>query len=154
MRIAILAVVLVAGIVFFRYRATMAETVESPVSGSAAVMLSAQELRKLKDLGAKGNCEAAHRVSRYYSYVLNDFDQTLPWLRIAASCPNANAKAELIYQLLSPIDKGESDKEIDQLVLELEKIDPGQAQAARTEIETTRAKRAKGKSVDEVSGHR
>jgi hypothetical protein len=153
MRIVVLAVALFAGVIFFRYRST-GETVESPVSGSAAFMLSAQELRKLKDLGEKGDCEAAHRVSLYYTDVLNDFDQALPWLRIAARCPNANAKAELIYQLLSPIDKGESDKEIDQLLLELEKIDPSQAQAARTEIDATRAKRAKGKSVDEVSGHR
>jgi len=64
----------------------------------------------------------AQRVSLYYTDVLNNFDQALPWLQIAAKCPNANAKAELVAVLPEiSVGTGEVSKEIDQLVQELEK---------------------------------
>lgn len=138
MRILIVAVALVVGVLFFWHVSTGGEAVQAPISPSSASLLSDQELQKLKALASKGDCKAAFKVNRYYSDVLNDFDQALPWLRIAARCPNANAKAELVYLLLTPIGKGDSASEIDQLVLELEKIDPSQAQAVKKEVEARR----------------
>lgn len=140
MRVVIVVVAIAAGIFFFlRHTTTEGGAMQPPVSPSSTFLLSDQELQKQKDLGTKGDCEAAFRVSHHYSFVLNDFDQALPWLRIAARCPNGNAKAELVYLLLGPKDKGEVAQEIDRLVLELEKVDPSQAQAVKKEVEMRRA---------------
>lgn len=88
----------------------------------------------LKDLARKGDCDAALRVHRHYLDVILDLDQARPWLRIAARCPCVNAKAELVYLLLPPHGTSKDANEIDQLVLDLEKIDPTVAQKVKEEV--------------------
>ncbi|MFG6443317.1 hypothetical protein ACG0Z3_21720 [Roseateles sp. LKC17W] len=114
--------------------------VTDPAQSSATIFqIPAGELEALKQVGKTGDCAAAYRLAHHFSFALNQRDDAIYWLRIAARCPNADAKAELVYMLLGPSDKGEIAQEIDQLVLELEKTSPGQAQEVKKEVALRRA---------------
>jgi hypothetical protein len=125
-----------AALIYFVYHKSVGDNVVA--SPSEAFLLSEEELIRHKSLASEGDCDAAYKVSNHYSFVLNDFDASLPWLRLAARCSNPNAKAELVYLLLK-MDKGQKfDSEIEQLIAGLEKIDPQQAENAKRELQTKR----------------
>ena len=108
---------------------------EFVTSPSKSFDLSEEELKKQKALASGGDCDAAYKLGNYYAFVLNDFNASLPWLRQAARCPNANAKADLVYLLLKLDKKKVFDDEIEQLIADLEKVDPQQAENARRELQ-------------------
>ncbi len=109
------------------------------LSGNSAFLLSAQQLKQQEDLARNGNCDAALKVSHYYSFGQHKLAKALLWLRLAARCPNANAKAELVYMLLQQPRQVDVANEIDRLVAELKPIDAAQALAVEQEVNRSRA---------------
>lgn len=133
---ALIAIFAAAVLIYFLYYKSVGDDIVT--SPSKSFQLSGEELIRQKTLASGGDCDAAYKVSNHYTFVLNDFDASLPWLRLAARCPNANAKAELVYLLLK-MDKGQVyDSEIEQLIAGLDRVDPQQAENARRELQAKR----------------
>lgn len=108
---------------------------QAPTSPALTMRLTDQELPALKGLASGGDCGAALRVARHYSFVLNDFDGAISWLRLAAKCPAPETKAELAYLLLGAMSRLGVAEEIESLIVEIHAASPGLAEEVRKELQ-------------------
>ena len=113
---------------------------QAPISPALTMRLTDQELPALKGLAGSGDCSAALRVSRHYSFVLNDFDAAISWLRLAAKCPAPEPKAELAYLLLAAKARPGIAEEIESLIVEIRAANPDLAKEVRKEVQTRSGK--------------
>lgn len=112
-----------------------------PQSSVTAFLIPEGKLDETRQAAKNGNCYAAYNMGQHFLFALNQSDNAIYWLRLAAQCPHAEAKAALVYMLLDDTKDAEIDKEIDSLVVELEKIDAVRAQHIREEIAYSRENR-------------
>jgi hypothetical protein len=132
-------VIAVAGLAFLiAGRAAVAADAPEGVTGASYFLLSPQKLKAQKDLASKGDCKAALRVSHYYSLTQSDYAQALIWLRLAAKCRDADAKAELVYMLLQLPDQNQVSHEIDGLVMGIKRINAPLAKEVESEVHSKR----------------
>ena len=117
---------------------------QAPTSPALTMRLTDQELPALKGLASAGDCGAALRVARHCSFVLNDFDEAISWLRLAAKCPAPEPKAELAYLLLGAKSRSGVAEEIESLIVEIRAANPGLADEVRKEVQTRLGKPAGG----------
>lgn len=110
-------------------------------SSATVFLIPEDKLGEARQAAKNGNCYAAYNMGQHFLFALNQSDNAIYWLRLAAQCPHAEAKAALVYMLLDDTKDAEIDKEIDLLVVELEKIDAVRAQHLREEVEYARANR-------------
>lgn len=96
--------------------------------------LAEPELATLKARANDGDCTAALKVARHYSFVVNDFNESFAWLRFAAKCPEAEPKAELAYLLLAGEIRPGVVSEIEGLIVQISETNPGLAEAVRKEL--------------------
>ncbi len=108
---------------------------QAPTSPALTMRLTDQELPTLKGLARGGDCGAALRVARHYSFVLNDFDEAISWLRLAAKCSAPEPKAELAYLLLGTKARPGVAEEIERLISEIRTANPGLAEEVRKEVQ-------------------
>lgn len=111
---------------------------EKPTSPALSFQLSDDELMRVKGSARAGDCSAALKVAHHYSFVKNDFDSAISWLRLAAKCPDSSPKAELVYMLLGYAAKPEIDEEIDRLIAAIHLTNPSLAGEVRAEVERRR----------------
>ena len=107
----------------------------TPISPALTMRLTDQELLVLKGLSNGGDCGAALRVARHYSFVLNDFDEAIFWLRLAVKCPAPEPKAELAYLLLGAKARSGVAEEIEGLIVQIRAANPGLADEVRKEVQ-------------------
>jgi hypothetical protein len=108
---------------------------QAPISPALTMRLTDQELPGMKGLASGGDCGAALKVARHYSFVLNDFDEAIFWLRLAAKCPAPEPKAELVYLLLGAKLRSGVAEEIERLIVEIRAANPGLAEEVRKEVQ-------------------
>jgi hypothetical protein len=108
---------------------------QAPTSPALTMRLTDQELPVLKGLASGGDCGAALRVARHYSFVLNDSDEAISWLRLAAKCPAPEPKAELAYLLLGAKTRPGVAEEIEGLIVQIRATNPGLAEEVRKEVQ-------------------
>jgi TPR repeat protein len=123
-----------------RMRAT--KTLEiTPASGT--FKLSSEQLNRLTVLASAGDCDSAERLGRHYLFFSRDYDGAVKWYRLAAKCPNANAKTQLIALLNN---YPQHYAEVDELLREISAIDSGIADDAREAVNLGRAEAGRRKS--------
>jgi hypothetical protein len=106
-----------------------------PTSPALSMRLTDQELLTLKGLANSGDCGAALKVARHYSFVLNNFNEAISWLRLAAKCPAPEPKAELAYLLLGAKARPGVAEEIESLIVQIRATDPRLAEEVRKEVQ-------------------
>lgn len=111
---------------------------QNPKSPALSFKLSDDELMRLTGSAKAGDCSAALQVAHHYSFVKNDFDSAISWLRSAAKCQDNSPKAELVYMLLGYTAKPEIEEEIDQLIAAIRLTNPSLAEQVRTEVKRRR----------------
>jgi hypothetical protein len=107
---------------------------QSPSSPALSMRLTDAELSASKALASNGDCAAALKVARHYSFVLNDLAASIGWLRLAARCPDAEPKAELAYLLLSGELDHSTTEEVEALIAQIRVTNPGLAEDVRKEV--------------------
>lgn len=85
-----------------------------------------------------GDCNAAYKLGRHHVFFSLNTNEAIRWYRLAAQCPNPNAKGELLGILMH---FESHDAEVDRLLLEIEQIDPHAAGADREAVRSVRARR-------------
>lgn len=108
---------------------------QAPTSPALMMRLSDQELPVLEGIASDGNCDAALRVARHYSFVVNDFDKAITWLRLAAKCPAPEPKAELVYLLLRGKGRPGVAQEVEELIVQIRAANPELADEVRREVQ-------------------
>jgi hypothetical protein len=83
----------------------------------------------------------AQALGRHHVFFSLNTNEAIRWYRLAAKCPNANAKGELVG-ILMHFDT--QDAEVDRLLLEIEQINPNAAQADREAVRSVRSLRQPG----------
>jgi len=106
---------------------------QPPTSPALSMRLTEPELTAQKALANNGDCAAALKVARHYSFVVNDFNESISWLRIAAKCPQAEPKAELAYLLLGGKMRPGVVEEIESLIVQIGATNPRLAEDVRRE---------------------
>lgn len=112
----------------------------SSISYEIPFEISSSEMVGLVEKARHGDCSAAYRIGRHHSFVTLNFDEAIPWLRLAARCPNVEAKEELISLLLGRDNQPDISAEIDKLLLEIKQIDPKAAITSQEAIKRMRKK--------------
>jgi hypothetical protein len=107
---------------------------------SKDLALPRDELVRLRTTAAVGDCEAALKLARHYSFAENKLDESVKWLRIAAKCDDVSAKGMLISMLLATEDDASSTNEISKLLLEIRRLDVAQAKKYEEIVVTQRRK--------------
>ncbi|MES2757631.1 MAG: hypothetical protein V4693_09685 [Pseudomonadota bacterium] len=105
------------------------------IPAAATFKLSGPQLNKLARLAKGGDCTAAERVGRHYLFFSLDYDRAVQWYRLAAKCPNVNAKTQLIALLTY---YPQNLLEVDKLLLEIAAIDSQAADDARESVDLSR----------------
>jgi hypothetical protein len=108
---------------------------QPPSSPALSMRLTDAELSTSKALAGNGDCAAALKVARHYSFVLNDFAESITWLRIAAKCPAPEPKAELAYLLLSGKIGPGTVAEVEALITQIRATNPRLAEDVRKEVQ-------------------
>ncbi|CUI09246.1 hypothetical protein BN2497_13269 [Janthinobacterium sp. CG23_2] len=90
--------------------------------------MPAGALAQMKTAARSGDCESAAKISRYYGYSKDDYEAEVAWQRMAAKCPDAQKKAELIYLLFYSDSEPAVAKEIDSLIFQVREIDKDRAE--------------------------
>lgn len=85
-----------------------------------------------------GNCEAAYKLGRHHVFFSLDANQAIRWYRLAAKCPHAAAKGELLGILMH---FQAQDTEVDRLLSEIAELDPKAAEDDRAAVESVRKSR-------------
>ena len=106
-----------------------------PTSPAKLMQLTASELAEQKTLASNGDCSAALKVARHFGFVVNDFNESVLWLRIAVRCPAVEPKAELAYLLLGRNLSLEIVKEIETLIVQIGETNPPLAEDVRKEVQ-------------------
>lgn len=104
-------------------------------NAASTFRISDNEMEAVRVAALAGNCPAAYRLARHFSFFILDFDSAVVWLRVAAKCPDTNAKSELVYTLLGTKNPSDHLQEIERLIQEIQAIDPNQAQVVKEEVE-------------------
>lgn len=78
---------------------------EGPTTGAASFALTLQQQAELMSKAEAGDAEAAFRLSGYYGFVRQDYEQEQRWLTVAAK--NGHATAQ--YNLASDLSRGGKD---------------------------------------------
>jgi hypothetical protein len=86
------------------------------------------ELASSKALAGNGDCAEALKVARHYSFGLNNIAESISWLRIAATCPAPEPKAELAYLLLSGKIGLGTVEEVESSITQVRATNPGLAE--------------------------
>lgn len=97
--------------------------------------LATEEISKLQQSALAGDCAAAFRLGKHHSFFSLNHAAAVGWLRLAARCPNANAKGNLVALLR---ELPEHSMEVDQLVREITESDPAMG---KREVEAVRISR-------------
>jgi hypothetical protein len=87
-----------------------------------------------------GDCDAAFTLARHHVFYTTNDNEAIRWFRVAAKCPNVNAKGELLVLLMHD---PEHDAEVDRLLVEIEQLDPETARRDREEVRRVRNGRVK-----------
>lgn len=106
--------------------------------------LAAAELKDLQLIAVGGDCEAAYKVARHYSFGTNQLDKSVQWLRIAAKCDDVGAKGELILMLLATEDDATNSKEVASLLSEIRKLDVTKAEEYEDLVSSQRSDKTGG----------
>ena len=104
-------------------------TLESSPSGKYAVTGAAYS--QLVIAARKGDCAAAYKLGRHHVFTTLNTTEAITWYRLAAKCPNAAAKGELVAILMHFENE---DAEVDGLLAEIEAIDPKAAKNDRAAV--------------------
>lgn len=86
-----------------------------------------------------GDCQAAYKLARHHIFYTVNTNEAIRWYRLAARCPYAPAKGELVG-ILMHFDT--YDSEVDRLLSEIEHLDPKSAADDRAAVRSVRASRA------------
>ncbi|WP_338847471.1 hypothetical protein V8J88_02000 [Massilia sp. W12] len=111
---------------------------KSSVSAAARFEVSAYEMQSLIKKANNGDCNAAYRIGRHYSFFTVQFDDAIKWFRLAAQCPLVAPKEELISLLLYMENQPGVSDEIDKLLEEIREIDPNAALKSEAAVIFTR----------------
>ena len=120
--------------VTYRFRSTEREA--PPPFGAERYRLDAATYHRLVKAAEAGDCDAAYHVARHYVFYAVDRNEAIRWYRIAAKCPHADAKDELLNLLVYT---AADDAEVDRLLSELELIDPKMAKHDRESVAAMRS---------------
>ena len=93
---------------------------------------------RLATAALNGDCEAAYKLGRHHTFFSLNSQEAIRWYRLAAKCPHANAKGELIGILMH---FEAEDAEVDRLLSELELLDPKSAEGDREAVRSVRSLR-------------
>lgn len=108
--------------------------------GAEAFRLDDATYHRLAKAALAGDCDAAYRLGRHHAFYAVNRDEAVRWYRIAAKCPHADAKEELLGILMyTP----EDDAEVDRLLSEIEQINPKMAESDRESVAAMRSLRAR-----------
>jgi TPR repeat protein len=111
------------------------------LNSTSAATLPSQDVERLMKSAMAGDCQAALKLARHYNEGLDyRFDQALRWYRIAARCPDIEIKYELISWLTTDNQHGEHIAEINQLLAQIEQVNPKRAAAIKQEYQSTKWK--------------
>lgn len=102
-----------------------------------AYELTEKELSSLSLQAEKGNCDVAYKVGRHHLYVSLDYINAEKYFRLAANCPNVDAKLALITVLRGQ----QHDIEVDSILLSLKLLDEQAWADASTEVARIRTYR-------------
>ena len=78
---------------------------DGPTTGAASFALTPQQQTELMSKAEAGDAEAAFRLSGYYGFVRQDYEQEQRWLTVAAKSGHATAQ----YNLASDLSRGGKD---------------------------------------------
>jgi hypothetical protein len=88
--------------------------------------------------GRGGDCEAARRLTSHYLNVALDFNLGLRWARVAARCPDVEAKKQLLI-LLSQLEPNPTiEAEIDDSIAQIVELDPREGEHIRSALNEVR----------------
>lgn len=104
------------------------------VSPSSQFVIPANKMEALQLRAKSGDCDAAYMIGRHHSFFTLQVDEAIKWFRLAAKCPNVKSKEELISYLLIIKDQPGIDAEIDNLIVEIKKIDPVAVMKSQEEV--------------------
>jgi hypothetical protein len=110
------------------------------------------ELTASKMHARNGDCAEALKVARHYSFGLNDIAESISWLRIAASCPTPEPKAELAYLLLSGKIGPGTVEEVESLIAQVRATNPGLAEEMSKELQAKLGKPSAQRSLPLSAG--
>lgn len=85
-----------------------------------------------------GDCDSAYQLGRHNAFFAVNADQAIRWYRLAAKCPHAAAKGELLGILMHFSDR---DSEVDRLLAEIKELDSKAAESDRAAVESVRKSR-------------
>lgn len=94
---------------------------------------------RLANAAQFGDCEAAYKLGRHHVFFTLKTNEAIRWYRLAAKCPHAAAKGELVA-ILMHFDT--EDAEVDRLLSEIAEIDPKAAENDKAAVESVRSLRA------------
>lgn len=112
---------------------------EQSVHGNSSYELSPQEIAELAEKANRGDCDAAYKIGRHHLYVSLDYAAAEKFFRLAAVCPNVEAKLGLITVLRGP----EHDAEVDAIARSLKDLDKKAWEDASKEVTNRRTYREK-----------
>jgi hypothetical protein len=114
------------------------------VPAAGVYELSDSQMDALEAAALRGDCAAAERIGRHHLYFSRQYSDATKWYRLAARCPDVNAKTQLIALLK---DYPQYWVEVDRLVQEIAHLDPQMAAKARETVNLSKedAKRRDGK---------
>lgn len=101
-----------------------------PLHGNYTYELLPDELKSLGKLAARGDCDAAHKIALHHFLVSLDYAAATKYFRIAARCPDVQAKRGLIAVLVTPSD----DAEIETTLASLRELDEATWRSAVGEV--------------------
>jgi len=107
-------------------------------SPAGAYRVAEPAYSRLVTAAQAGNCDAAYKLGRHHIFFSLNTKEAIRWYRLAAKCPNANAKGELVGILMH---FGTADAEVDKLLLEIEQLDPEAAEGERAAVHSVRSLR-------------
>jgi hypothetical protein len=112
-------------------------TQDGTMRGYRSYALTHQEESKLGVEAQQGHCASAYRLAQYHLFATLELPKAEKYFRVAAKCQDPNALVGLIVLLRKP----ENDAEIDDLLVELKKLDAKQGESAAVEVALRRAER-------------
>ena len=97
--------------------------------------LSPQDLARLKNQSAQGDCAAARSLARYYFDVASSLKSGIEWQRVAAAhCPDTETQVDLARVLMHYKTDSSSDAEIADLIERIRATDPVRASELDREL--------------------
>lgn len=141
-RIFLIATILatVALVIVFVAKIFRPEQITMESSPSGKNLVTEPEYSQLVAAARRDDCDAAYKLGRHHLSITLDTTEAIRWYRLAARCPHAAAKGELVGILMH---FESEDAEVERLLTEIEKIDPKAAAGDRAAVESVRSSRSK-----------